>query len=60
MINLNQIEKVQLSAPELINREPTTSDGKTVKIEWKPVRNAASYKVYNKPFIKHLLSILKA
>ena len=54
MINLNQIEKVQLSAPELINREPTTSDGKTVKLEWKPVRNAASYKVYIKPFIKHL------
>ena len=51
MINLNQIEKVQLTAPELIKREPTTSDGKSVKLEWKAVRNAASYKVYNKAFL---------
>lgn len=53
MIELNQLQLVQLSAPELISSEPTTDDGKTVLLKWTPVRNAVSYKVllYNAAII---------
>ena len=35
---------MQLSAPELIDQEPVSLDGKTVRLEWKSVENAVSYK----------------
>ena len=45
MIELNQLQLVELSAPDLISSEPISEDGKTVVLKWKAVRNAASYKV---------------